>query len=284
MKKELFSILFHLARNQPWLSIKNKVSLLENLLFEDCNTDAERDLVIDLINRFTYVDSEKYSQLISEIALGIITDPDLDDSSTIIAAMSIGHGADSGQATLYALKNVLQENKWEQYGAINDAHQVYRCMNKNDRYQNIVLVDEFVGSGVTVLGRVKAISQQFLNNKKAVPLIKVRVLVSTNQGICNVRESGVDIESLILLDKGISDYYDDKEDKIAMMKKLESILSEEYNGRHMPTLGSGEAEALYYRHEANLPNSVFPIFWWNEYRNGNQREVLLHRAMEFPDD
>ncbi|WP_407298979.1 phosphoribosyltransferase-like protein [Morganella morganii] len=279
MRRDVFRILFELTHKQPWLM--NKQDILEHLLYDECNDDETRELLIELINRFEYLDTDRYQELMRLITLEIVTEPELHEKSTLIAAMSIGSGVDSGQAIIYSLKVLLQEQQWTGHLAINDAMQACKTFNKNAQLHDIILVDEFVGSGQTVLGRVKAIKEQFKNSKIDSFTIRVKVLAATMSGILNVRSQGIDITSQIIIKKGISDFYPEEESlrKIDLMVNIEEILSKEYNERALPSLGYGQAEALYYRKDTNLPNSVFPIFWWSEYKNKKKRNTLLIRAM-----
>ena len=268
-----------LIQNQPWLS--NKTDLVEHLLFDECDNDLTRELIIELINRFEYLDNERYQLLMREIALEIVTEPNLFEQSTLISAMSIGSDADSGQAIIYSLKLLLQEQNWTKHKFVNDALHVFKTFKSNAQLKDIIIVDEFIGTGKTVLGRVKSIKEQFDRAELHDYNIKVKVLASTELGLNRILETGVDVTAKIILRKGISQYYDEGkiQEKIDLMLNFEKILSNKYNDREMPSLGYGQAESLYYRLNTNLPNSVFPIFWWAEYKTKKNRRTLLLRAM-----
>ncbi|HDR2350543.1 TPA: hypothetical protein QCH58_001919 [Enterobacter asburiae] len=264
---------------QPWLG--DKVDVLGQLLYDECQDAETRELLIELINRFEYLNQDRYHLLMDEISTEIVSDPSLYQQSTLISAMSIGHNADSGQAILYSLKVLLQKLKWTKHLLVNDAMHALKTFKRNPQLKDIILVDEFVGSGKTVIDRVKTIKTQFKNDNIDDFTIQVKVLASTKQGLLKIREQGIKITSQLVLNRGISDYYSSPiaEEKIDRMLELEKILSAEYNGRERPSLGYGKAEALYYRENTNLPNSVFPIFWWAEYLNKKERETLLFRSM-----
>lgn len=279
MNRDIFRIMFALTNKQPWLVDRSQV--LEDILFEECANDETRELLIDLISRFEFLDNDRYQVLIRQMALEIVTEPELHELSTLILAMSIGHDADSGQAIIYSLKVLLQELLWTKHKSVNDALQAFKTFKNNPQLKDIILVDEFVGSGKTVIGRVEAIQRQFEIAKIDDFTIKVKVLAATEKGIANVIDAGINITSQIIIKKGISDYYEEVEarKKVNLMLAMEEILSKSYGGREIPTMGYGKAEALYYRKDTNLPNSVFPIFWWAEYSNKKPRKTLLYRAM-----
>ncbi|WP_051880741.1 phosphoribosyltransferase-like protein [Buttiauxella noackiae] len=279
MNRNVFKIMFSLTSKQPWLD--GKEDILEHLLFEECQKDETRELLIDLIQRFEFLDNDRYLYLMRQIALEIVTEPNLYEQSTLITAMSIGNDADSGQAIIYSLKALLQEQQWINHKSINDAMQSLKTFKRNAPLRDIIIVDEFVGSGKTVIGRVRTIKEQFKDANITDYTIRVKTLAATEKGISNITSEGIEISSQVVIKKGISDYYekDVAQIKIDQMLELECLLSRSYNGRELPTLGYGEAEALYYRKDINLPNSVFPIFWWSEYLNKKSRRTLLVRAM-----
>ena len=61
------------------------------------------------------------------------------------------------------------------------------------------------------------------------------------------------------------------------MLRLESYLQAKHDNLELPSLGDGEAEALYYMKYGNTPNSVFPVFWWPFLADGTERTTLLDR-------
>lgn len=279
MKRDIFNIMVTLIVTQPWLS--DKVGVLGQLLYDDCQDAKTREMLIELINRFEYLNQDRYQLLMNEISSEIVSDEKLHQESTLISAMSIGHNADSGQAILYSLKVLLQKQRWTKHLLVNDAMQSLKIFKRNPQLKDIILVDEFVGSGKTVIDRVKTIKSQFEEANIEDYTIQVKVLASTKNGFQNIIDQGINITSKLVLNRGISDYYTSSsvEENINLMLELEKILSDAYNGRERPSLGYGKAEALYYRENTNLPNSVFPIFWWAEYNDKEERETLLYRAM-----
>ncbi len=279
MKKDTFRIMFDLLLIQPWLIDKQEV--LEHLLYKECSSHKARELLIELIKRFEFLDNDRYQILMRQIAREIVADPHLHEQSTLIAAMSVGSGADSGQAIIYSLKTLLPEQKWWKHTLVNDALHAFKTFTRNAPLKDIILVDEFIGTGQTVIGRVKTIQAQFSGSKIEDFTIQVKVLAATEAGIKNIEAEGIKITAQVIIKKGITDYYNEQaaEEKKQVMLKLEGILSKDFSGREMPTMGYGQAEALYYRKDTNLPNSVFPIFWWAEYSNKKPRDTLLIRSM-----
>ena len=251
------------------------------LLFTECSRDELQELIIDLISRFEYLPQNKYTMLLDDLALGIVTEPGLNDTNTQLVAMAPDSNADSSQEVLYYMKVKLQQLGWLNHKLVNRYDASIRTYKKSPKHKNILLLDEFVGSGNTVLNRVTRIKSQFAEKNIFDYSIRVRVLVATRAGLSLIKQSGVDISSEIIIDKGISDNYpnSDVNNKLSLMIELESLLLSYFKDRPLPSLGYGKTESLYCRDNGNTPNSVFPIFWWPFYENGEKRIPMLHRAM-----
>ncbi|MGV8561860.1 phosphoribosyltransferase-like protein [Pseudomonas aeruginosa] len=279
MNTKEFSVLFSLSQAQEWL--EDKELELKNLIFKECNSNEERELICSLIERFTYLSMKNYCDAVDKLIDNVISIDGLEDSNTTFAAMSADSGADSSQYIIYDLKLILERKKWRKHKLKSRYTSAYDEFKKDSSYKNIVLIDEFVGSGQTVLGRIKTIKQQFGKANDGNYNLFVRTVASTKSGAETIRNAGIDFESIITLERGISDHYDSNssEEKIGIMIQLEDILSKEYEGKEMPSLGYGKAESLYCRERGNTPNNVFPIFWWPFLAAGGERDVILHRAM-----
>lgn len=280
MKQKNFKILFHLTKNQPWL--EDKVEELQKLLFLDCKTSEEQELILELLERFTHVSNKEFVGLINTLVEDIATDPTLKDETTQIVAMTGDYSSDSAQFVTYALKAPLEEVKWRDHITVTNFQLTYRQFKKfGKKHTNIILVDEFVGSGQTITNRVSRIKKLFSDNGIDNISVSVKVIAASSVGIKIAKESGVDLTAYLVVEQGISGHYDNTEitKKLELMGRLESILSTSYKNRPLPRLGYGGTESLYTRDDGNTPNSVFPIFWWPFYEDNTDRTTLLIRAM-----
>jgi len=279
MTKDFFAIMFSLTKSQPWLA--DKYEALRVLLYDDCQNEDEQKLMLELLERFVHITPEKFNELIKELVLEIITD-DITSETTQLVAMSGDYYSDSGQFVLYGLKLELERQGWREHLTVTNFQRSPREFKKHGEvHTNIVLIDEFVGSGKTVVSRVTRLRKLYRENNVNNVSFYVKTIASTALGIAHAKENGIKIESLITLDKGISDFYasDLVSEKLALMDRLESILSESYHDRELPKLGYGQTESLYVREGGNTPNSVFPIFWWPFFTDKSKRKTMLIRAM-----
>lgn len=278
MKKESFELLLGLTHKQPWLA--SKAAQLYSVLFEECPCEQSRTLIFEILDRFTYIDSKIHRSNIKDLALELATEPGITSSDTQIVAMSADSNADSSQEVIYHLKPEMESQGWRDHKVVNRFSHAFKTY-KESGHKNIILVDDFIGSGKTVIGRVTEIQRQFKHASITDYSIRVKALTSTQQGLKNITDEGINVTAQRTLKKGIDDYYDAPQAQLyrEMMQAMESILSKMYNDREMPSLGYNDAQATYCREESNTPNSVFPIFWWPFKTDGSERRTLLIRAM-----
>lgn len=277
--RRIFNFLFQATENHPWL--KNKEDAVYDLLNKDCENDKETETVIDIIEKFKFISHDEFRQLLNELTELITSTQNTSDSNSQIVAMAADSAPDSSQNILYHLKSLLQKKGWENHIMVNRFSRSYQEFKRNDsKHENIFLIDDFIGSGQTVTGRVKEIERIYTDNNIDNITIKVRTIAATEKGLERIKKEGIDASSIIVLKKAIDDFHDAREAhtrKLAM-KKIEEKLSTSYRERDMPSLGYGEAQVAYYIEDTNTSNNVFPIFWWPIKKNGEKRNTILVRA------
>lgn len=275
LQKKFFDIIFPLTLRQPWL--KEKHEEICQLLFDDCTNPAEQELVLDLLSRFTYLTDEKYQQALEDIAKRITLEIDCAPDNTMIVATTMNSDPDSAQAVLWRMKRLFQEHAWDKVLMVNRANKILAHFPNR---KNVIYVDEFVGSGQSMLGRIRTLKKELAGAGHNDYSIRVRSVAASSVGKKILEDEGIDFYSNTIVPRGISDYYIEQQaEKIALMINVESVLSEEYNGKPMPSLGYGKTESLYSYQNGNTPNNVFPIFWWPYYKNNSNRRTILARYM-----
>ncbi|WP_416041104.1 hypothetical protein [Acinetobacter lactucae] len=284
LAKPNFELLMRLIAKHSWLQAK--IEEMSNLIFDDCDNNHQLDLVVDILENLKHISAAEYNSYIADLALDIVTSH-LEPKETLLVAMTADSSADSGQSVLYDLKLELSKYSWNGYKSINRYDQTAnKCKDYKKagiEFNNIVLVDNFIGTGSTVLGRVSRIRQLFSDKELEQPNIYVKTLIATSGGIEKVCEQNINLfYSIEVTDKLIERIYSENEanDKKKLMREIESKLLQSYNGRDIPTLGYGESQVAISIENKNTPNNVFPIFWWRFYQDGRERKVILHRAMD----
>jgi len=266
-------------RRFPWL---NEIDgAFETLLYSDCRTDEERKMIFNLLPNFLYLSGDQFSGSLRRLAEGIVEDQRYNDATCQIVAMTIGSEVDSGEFVLYSLKRHFQRLGWTQHKLVNRCDRAYRTYRDSPVHKNIILVDEFVGTGRTVVGRIELIERVFNENGITNFSVRARALVALESGIDAARESGYEVLAEHVLPKGISDCFpsDTARKMVGLMLEIESRLALECNGHELPSLGYQESEALYARTDGNTPNNVFPVFWWPYYPECRSRKTVLTRAL-----
>lgn len=188
--------------------------------------------------------------------------------------------ADSAQAVLYALKPELKRAGWARARTTNHALRAHKLFKS---HPHLVLVDEFAGTGKTLIGRVKHLRSEYANAAKQGKVtsdftIRICLIACMEQAFTRLKRAGIDVYSTLLLRKGISAYYKGPDlcNACKHMIALEKKLSPSSYGVRLPNFGYGKAQALY-GSAGNAPNSVFPIFWWSHLQNGTLRSTILER-------
>lgn len=279
-EKLCFSIIFQLQKKQPWLTDKHDEVL--ELLFKDCQSDDQRQLLLELLDRFFFLKESDFNTSLNELADEIVTNPNLASKNTQLVSLTADNFSDSGQSILYALKPRLEKRGWREHLAVNKFGASYKEFHRaDDVHKNIVFIDEYIGSGKTVLSRYSEIKRVYHEKGINDITIKAFVIAASSVGLNVLKENNIDAFYLYEIKKGISDFYDEqmRAHHLELMSSLEDVLSQSYDDKALPRLGYGGTESLYGREEGNTPNSVFPIFWWPFYKNNSQRKTLLIRAM-----
>lgn len=273
IEREIFEKVFHLSKEQPWLSDKSS-EILE--LLELCQTARQQELVLDLLNRFHYVSDTKHRADLRSLAATITDDWECDPSDTQIVALSGGELADSSSMVAYGIKTELAKlGSWNTH---NFSDSLSMAISNLPRLPNIVIVDEFAGTGNAVK---KKIDHLHVEAKSTVP-IRVGLLTAMESAIMLIDPLVIETCCVNSLRKGISDHYtgDELSEAVAAMTELEKCLARS-NGRKKIQdyeFGYQKSESLHYSEAANPPNNNFPIFWWPKLTStGKFRKLIAPR-------
>ncbi|MGQ0510524.1 MAG: phosphoribosyltransferase-like protein [Betaproteobacteria bacterium] len=271
-QKEAFRRISELCEKFDWL--QEKEAELGSLLAE-CSNTAQVELIHQLITRFQFLHAEDIENCFKKVADQIASGWALPEAETQVVAMSFDDEPDSGQLVLQILKPIFARKKWKPRLTIT----VPRALKYLRERANLILVDEFSGTGRTVTNRITYIRNEAASRGAPVPEIRVCLFAAIEEAISTILAQGVECFVVHPLKKGISGYLDGEEAEAAKhtMRSLETTLAPVIRGEPLPSLGYGGAEALYGAESYNAPNSVFPVFWWPQSRNGSERDTLLSR-------
>lgn len=276
-RKDIFNTVINLVTRQPWIS--EKTDELAHMLYEECPSADAREMLIKIIDNFYYLSSQDYMEKLEALAKEIMSEDGYEENAQVVA-MAADSGSDSSQELLYNLKFLFSKMGWNSASLVNTFGGAYKNYKKTGR-RSIYVVDDFVGSGQTVIGRHRQLVSTFQEASVEGFSVSFKVLTSTSHGLEAVRDEGINISAQVVIKKAIDGCFpvEIAEQYRALMVLLESGLSQDHEGIELPSLGYNGAQAAYCRQSANTPNSVFPVFWWPFYNGNSPRKTMLHRAM-----
>ena len=260
----------------PWT---NKGAIVDMLL--PCRSEDDYKLICELFQQLNanIIDEAKGYDLLCEMALKIKKN-EIGGTQTAFSVMRTKNDtdADGSQTIVNELKIALAMtgNFKCGYSAVcfDDIEWLY---NKKG-FRHFIVVDDFIGSGKTVEARYK----YFLNRHLGDATICFYFLAGMAKGINYCKNRNIPVHCCKIMHKGISGHYSKEEllKRIWSMRYLESQLGSESGDTKLKdnSWGYGHAEALFCRKFGNIPNSVFPIFWWNKNLDGTERQSVFTRV------
>jgi hypothetical protein len=274
LKKEEVKALFDLYSKYSWLTSKEN-EIIELLRF--CMNERESALVKHLLKEFIFLDNGLYGSSLDRMANFIVGRPHV-ETETQVAAIAYDEEADSSQRILDHIKNPVFKLGWKKCTTVNRFGDITKNIKLG--YKNVILVDEFIGSGQTMIGRIKQLRHDTTEEYN----IKICVLAAMGSTLKIFKDKGIEVFCPIVLKKGILEHFrgDLLRQNIVEMSLIESRLEKKVGENFLINyhFGYGRAEALFTSESifGNTPNSVFPIFWWPSLKNKITRKTLLNRT------
>ncbi len=280
LDRHLLNALTSLYVDHKWLAGRS-FEVME--LFDFCLNGEEQELLIQLLNLFEFITPETYQECLNSICAQVATEWKLQESNTMLVSLSADEQADSGQFILYDLRSTLTRvHGWNRTKTVNAFGKAQQFVGT---WPNVVLVDEFLGTGRTLIGRIEELRRHFRQKGFENFQIYPCVVAGMSFGMQNVKAAtGLDVFSVKICLKGISDLLPQakRDEGRALMTGMENRLAQEYCGMDLPRFGDGGGEALYGRESGNCPNTVFPLFWWPRTIDDMNRKTLLVRNFGSP--
>ena len=258
--------------------LKDKTDILEEL-YDLCDNEEQRCLVKSLLIDFSEMNDEVFNLCLLDMRDAIIN-KGFHFEDCLVVAMAHDHLADSSQDVLNSIKIYLGISG---FPIGNFCNRFDHCWGKRfkDKYHHYFIIDDFVGSGSTVFNRKNEFEKQMKDKGYTLHFV---VAAGMEYAIENLRNQGIDIHCSYTMKKGISEKYDKGliQHKLQIMSDLESKLATTINEIQLSEhhLGYGQAESLFCRKYRNIPNNVFPLFWWKQYADNTVRTPLFTRIQE----
>lgn len=235
---------------------------------EDLETDADRELMIELTRKYLVVGAGEYYKYMFDVFKKFINcnrDVMMDiDTIHIFPVQDKDYPekTKSGNMMCYLFQGLLMRrfdvfrNKRVRIIETFDG-----LVKHKDDIKCLLVVDDFVGSGDTLLGCVNSVEEKGIEKEK----IKVLTLVLQECGKKVADEYGVEIYTSVLRNKGITDNYSEQEvqEKKEQMKRISKRFKVKDKNLY---LGYKESEGLVSM--IKTPNNTFPFYWYEGKREG----------------
>lgn len=259
--------LYTIFNNNKWtdkdghdIVFSNFCQLLINL------TDKQRQLIIDLAERYTWITLSEYQSRLIKI-LNTVEQVKLENTKRImlfpVMRPEDEEKTKSGHTILYMLRAIkplltrykhIEFKEFEKYSSIS-IESGFKLEEKDIMF----LLDDYLGSGETI----EATVQEVLKNRNIQPNnLNVISIASQNDSTNFLDKIDVKYYTDLITKKGISDYYisPELEEKVEIMKEIEKLIP----NNHF-RFGYNESEGLITL--MRTPDNTFPIFW-KAYKKG----------------
>ena len=276
MSRELFGTIFELSSRQPWLLRRSK-ELYDTVVL--CENDGQKNLLVNLISRFHFRSAQNHLEDLRILASKIAVDWSCLPENTMLVALENSECADSSAMLVQQMKGPLAEHgSWETRNFISRLGDV---VDRATEGSNIVIVDDFCGSGTSISDKVIWLKNELKKIGKTAS-IHVAVGTSMEQSRDIITPLVVDFYSVHWIRKGLNEYFKDQElaEALANMEAIENKLADQHEKKVIADFRFGwkRSESLFYLEGGNPPNNNFPIFWWPKLKNGKKRSTILPRV------
>lgn len=275
--KEEFEWVLRMIAGQRGLLSGKSEALSE--LYRLCDDEAQINLISSLLERFCYLDIDRYSGLMMEMS-NYIRNIGYPENQIAVTSLAFKSDSDSSQALLQDLKVPLAQAFDHRVPDCNIFREEDLTAIRKKGYTHFVAVDEFTGTGSTIVERYNRFKAMNLKNTT----LDFCILTGMQDAIDHVRSKGISIKVFNVLNKGISEFFagDEIDANLNSMRALEGKLADKIRKTRMAehSLGFRQSESLYYKFNGNIPNNVFPIFWWKAYQGNKKRLTLFTRVQE----
>lgn len=265
-----FNFAIKLTSKYNWLH--NKQSELADTIQELLQTEERKCLLSRLMKIFRYVPLDENQKNINCIINQIANIWGCSDQNTIIMATNYKDAEEPDGSSVFIYDIMRELSNWNTDSFVKffrpDKQEIVDCT------KDIVLCDDFIGTGHTIKKRVTAI-------RDFNPNVRIRVVTLAGMKKSQKRyldKLGIEYYSPIWLTAGITTLKESDRD-YCVMKEMENLLYNTYKDYSLQkcSMGWGGAAALYMNAQYRIPNSCFPIFWWGKLASGKPFNSLFKR-------
>jgi hypothetical protein len=253
--------LFDLFTSKDWFKNHNSSHVFEKFCGLIGNlTDKQQVLIYELTERYLWITSSEYEKKFAFLIDKFIKSLGTCKKIYLFPIIKPEHEkkVKSGHHCIYLFHSIIRYHhilKTIPYEIILNFSDISTINFKTDGSEQILLVDDFVGSGETLKATLAEVSK---NKTILSDYLNIITLVIQEEVMKELNGTGV-VTSFFyeqLLKKGISDHYPSPvvNEKIEVMKEIEKSVKEKHFN-----FGFNHSEGLVTMERT--PDNTFPIFW-----------------------
>ena len=254
------SKLYRIFNEKKWNGKEGHTTVFDNFCKLLLNlSETERNLIIELAERYTWITYSEYSQHIINV-LNKVEDAKLKSLRRIVLFPIMKPG-DEGETksshevlyAVYSLRPLLERYKHISFKKIETFKEITAQSFTIQGNEAIYLLDDYLGSGETI----KATLTELFRNGNIKPYnLFIFSISAQKESLDYITDLGIPAYTEHLSRKGISDYYEPpiRQEKINIMLEIEKLIP-----KNRFSLGYNKSEALITL--MRTPNNTFPIFW-----------------------
>ncbi|ABZ75090.1 hypothetical protein Shal_0515 [Shewanella halifaxensis HAW-EB4] len=263
-----------------WLNDPRYEKGLHGLL-EEYKSPEERQALMILFERFIHHEQRDRLDAVDYL-VEVIQTKGFTHEDTLLVATSDGKESDGSTAGLYNFKEALSQidQHWKEKNLVPSLAESFDKF-KNHNIKNVVIFDDFIGSGKTIVKKVNEFRQEMRNRDILHVKIYVFSYVGMKFGVKHATQKlSIEIFCPLQLQKGISDYKNSNPEILkSTVLGMENKLGKNWKKLQLQDfkLGYKESESLYQLFRSNCSNNVFPIFWWPKNVSKKHRVTIFNR-------
>ena len=272
LAEKYFIELISVFKEQNWdieesISGENSVFDMFCKRLEELESDADRELMLELTRKYLVVDLEEYGKYMVNVFRKFIDrNKDKLDKMEVIHMFPVQDKdypakTKSGNVMCYLFQGNLMR-RFDEFR--NKRIRIIETFDGLEKYKEdiecLLLVDDFVGTGDTILGCINLIEGKGIKKEK----IKALTLVMQEQGRNAVEEYGVETYSAVLRNRAITDNYsiEEAEKKIVQMKNISKRIKAKKVLFGVFIIDTNPSDSLYPKY------NTFPFYWYEGKRGG----------------
>lgn len=260
--------IFSLCLNAKWLVAERYRDGLKAIV-EDCSDQQQVKTVQYVLGKLRYCTSSDLLQGATEAADTILNAWQLTPENTIIVGVAEPNKPCGSTPYVRAIEIELPRG-WK-----TSIYQTFvTAFRHRDGRQNLIIVDDFVGSGQKILDRIGRLRK---NPKTSDYNIYIVAFAGMDKGLTLLADDvNNNLHAHIVMEACLSSA---KPDELAttMRSSMKELEKKIFNSPGLLSLGYKMSEASFYLEGFNIPNNTFPFLWWDKYVTNEERPTLFSR-------